>query len=482
MKKRYGFYSSLGLLVLLNAVIKPLWIFAIDRQVQNVVGTETYGTYFSLFSLSVVLSFLADLGFTVFFNRQLASGEKDFRQRPGAFLFLKLVLSALYCGVLFLTALVAGVKRWDLLLYIALIQVFTSLLLFLRSIITAHQWFSADAWLSIADKTLMILFCSSLLYLPTVFGFMTITKFLLLQSACLATALLIAFIYLFKKGIQFSAPAKWWPGIRLIVRALPFGLIVLLMSAHSRADAFLLERMHPNGAYEAGIYAAAFRLLDAANMCGYLFASFLLPYIARRWSERQEISSVVLQCRHLLLLFSVTLAVVTIFEAPWIYRTLYHHDDGYGTEVMQWCLPAIACYSFVQVYSTALTATGHIGDLLTITLAALVINILLNLLLIPPMGAKGCCIAALISQFFYGIMAMLYTIQKTGVPLHSRSLLIYIFTSALLATFFITCRSWPVANWMLIVAAVMITCAIAIATRLVDIKSFIGHLRYRLDK
>ena len=48
MKGPSGFYSSLGLLVLLNAIIKPLWIFAIDRQVQNVVGTENYGVYFSL--------------------------------------------------------------------------------------------------------------------------------------------------------------------------------------------------------------------------------------------------------------------------------------------------------------------------------------------------------------------------------------------------------------------------------------------------
>ena len=42
------------------------------------------------------------------------------------------------------------------------------------------------------------------------------------------------------------------------------------------------------------------RLLDAANMCGYLVASFMLPYIARRWSSHTEINSVVLRCRHFL--------------------------------------------------------------------------------------------------------------------------------------------------------------------------------------
>ena len=57
MKKPVRFYSSLGLLVLLNAIVKPFWIFAIDRQVQNVVGFEAYGVYFSLFNFQLFLVF-----------------------------------------------------------------------------------------------------------------------------------------------------------------------------------------------------------------------------------------------------------------------------------------------------------------------------------------------------------------------------------------------------------------------------------------
>ena len=51
------FYSSLLLLIVLNAIIKPFWIFGIDRQVQNITGTAEYGTYFSLLNLSIVFGF-----------------------------------------------------------------------------------------------------------------------------------------------------------------------------------------------------------------------------------------------------------------------------------------------------------------------------------------------------------------------------------------------------------------------------------------
>ncbi len=90
MKESRHFYSSLTLLLLLNILIKPIWIFAIDRQVQNVVGTSEYGTYFSLLNFSMVLSFLLDWGVTSYFNRQLASDPQGFEAYAGKFFFIKL--------------------------------------------------------------------------------------------------------------------------------------------------------------------------------------------------------------------------------------------------------------------------------------------------------------------------------------------------------------------------------------------------------
>src|SRR6185503_17205279 len=195
---------------------------------------------------------------------------------------------------------------------------------------------------------------------------------------------------------------------QLFLSVLPFAIIVFLMSVHYRLDGFLLERIHRNGDHEAGIYAGAYRLLDAANMIGYLFASFLLPYIARQWSEKKEMQSVILTSRHFLLMFSVMIVVTVFFLATWIQQVLYHHNGGNGTEVLQLCIPALSGYSLVQIYGTVMTATGHVVSFCKILAIAVLINILFNLLLIPTMGAKGCCIAALISQGFCGIATMIF--------------------------------------------------------------------------
>jgi tripartite ATP-independent transporter DctM subunit len=56
------------------------------------------------------------------------------------------------------------------------------------------------------------------------------------------------------------------------------------MFAYTRLDAVLLERMA--GPAHADVYASAFRLLEACNMLGYLFASLLLPMMVAAGHDR----------------------------------------------------------------------------------------------------------------------------------------------------------------------------------------------------
>src|SRR3954462_12744672 len=111
--KAFPFFRNLGALLLLNVLIKPLWIFGVDRQVQNLVGHQAYGTYFSLLNLSLVFAFITDAGLSNMANRQLASGVPyPVRQ----LLHLKLGLAALYCVLVLATAWATGALQWHILL------------------------------------------------------------------------------------------------------------------------------------------------------------------------------------------------------------------------------------------------------------------------------------------------------------------------------------------------------------------------------
>ena len=66
------FITNLALLLFLNFLIKPFWLFGIDRTVQNSVLAEDYGIYFTLFNFSMLFNILLDVGITNFNNKNIA--------------------------------------------------------------------------------------------------------------------------------------------------------------------------------------------------------------------------------------------------------------------------------------------------------------------------------------------------------------------------------------------------------------------------
>ncbi len=477
MSGRSKFYSSLGLLIILNAVIKPIWIFGIDRQVQNETGISVYGEYFSLLNFSIVLSFLLDWGFTSYFNRQLASDRSTFVNQAGNFLLLKLIFSAVYTVLIFWVAMLTGIENVKMLTGLVLIQVCTSMFLFFRAIITAEQWFQTDAWLSVMDKTLMIVLCGSLLYYPSAFGQITIYNFIYAQLGCTALATISAMMILVRRGFSFGVFSSTFFNKKIFLAALPFAVTVLLMAMHYRLDAFLLQRIHSNGDHEAGIYAQAYRLLDASNMIGYLVAAFLVPFIARQWSEKHSIQSPILTARSLLLYFSMFVTLSAVWLAPWLQELLYHNRDSHSVEVLQLTLCALFGYTLVQVYGSVMTATGGIITFCYINLAAMILNIILNIIFIPTLGAKACAIAAICSQSFAGLATMVWVKYKLGVRYQFQLILGYIFIAAVLVLYFYLGTSNGVNNWLLLSGAGLLTACGLIVSNFKGFKAWFAELR-----
>jgi len=471
------FYSSLLLLIVLNAVIKPFWIFGIDRQVQNITGAAEYGTYFSLLNLSIVFGFLLDWGLTNFINRELAAKKTEIQQQLGSFFLLRILFAVLYAGIVVVVALIADVKRWDILAAVIAIQFLTFLFLFLRNIITANQWFKTDAWLSVLDKSLMILLAGGFIFWPAVFGSINIDKFLLTQIVSTSIAVVIVVIILYSKRIIFKKPKLNFFTRSVIYAVLPFALTVFLMSVHVRADGFLLERIHAEGAHEAGIYAAAYRLLDASNMVGYLIASFFMPFIARLWSEDHPLEKTILQTRHLQLMFAVTIVAIVIMLAPWLQKILYHRDDAYSIKILRWCLPALIGYSFVQVYGTVMTATGSIVNFCYLNLAAVFINIILNLFLIPRYGAFGCCVSALCSQAFLAIATMISVNAKLKISANANSLGLYILNGVAISAVLFFLSKTSLNTWFTLTIAMLASLIIMWSTKMISLNSWLSFLK-----
>ena len=471
------FYSSLLLLIVLNAIIKPIWIFGIDRQVQNITGVAEYGTYFSLLNLSLVFGFLLDWGLNNFVNRELATKKIELQQQLGSFLLLKLLFFVSYAIIVVAVGKLSGVKHWDILLGVIFIQFLTFLFLFFRNVATANQWFKTDAWLSVLDKTLMIAVCGSFIFWPVVFGPMNIQKFVVAQIICTTVAILVVVTILLSRQIVFKRPSFHFFNNAVILSVLPFAMTLFFMSIHIRLDGFLLERLHSNGAHEAGIYASAFRLLDASNMVGYLIASFFMPFVARLWSEGKPLQETVLQTRHLQLMFAVTIAAITVMLARELQEILYHRADAYGIRILRWCLPALIGYALMQVYGTVMTATGAIVSFCYLNFVAVTINVMMNLFLIPRYGAFGCCISALCSQLFLGLSTMVFVHYRMRISADVRSLIFYSLNGLVICGVLYILMRTRLNALLLIPFVVLITFLVMWVSKMVSLSSWLSFLK-----
>ena len=398
MKKK--FLINLALLVLLNALVKPFWIFGIDRSVQNLVGAGEYGLYFSLFSFSLLLNILLDLGITSFNNREIARNPHVLQQYFSNMVGLKLMLGVLFAFVSYIVARIVGFqgRQIHLLWFLIINQFLASFLLYLRSNLSGLHFFKTDSLLSVLDRILMIAICSLLLWGNVVHEKFEIEWYVYAQTAAYLGAVMLAFIFVLMKAKFFRIRFQRAFFIKILKKSYPFALLAIMMSVYYRIDSVMLERMLPDGDVQAGIYAQAFRILDAFTMFAFLFATLLLPMFSRMIKKGESVEELTSFSLLLLMIPVLILSIVLIFYRQPFMGWLYHEHTAASARVLSVLMVAYIFISMSYIYGTLLTAGGYMKILNITAGASLFLNIVMNVILIPAYHAYGSAGASMGTQ------------------------------------------------------------------------------------
>ena len=320
-----------------------------------------------------------------------------------------------------------------LVLLLILLQVISSFHMLLRSYLSASQKFTEDAWVSVTDKLFVILVAGAMMIWPAVFGPVTINRFVIVQALGLLVAMGLALFFLRRSNISDSMrPVSYFsPGILRL--SLPFALNIFFMTVIMRADGFLLDRLSPGKAYDAGIYATAFRLNDAVNMAGYIMAGFLLPFIARTWPRKEDFGDVLALGRQFLMVPAVFLVATAPYISPYINDWLYHSREPLTEEVITilfLCLPA---YVIIQTHGTLLTATGHIRPFMVASGIVALLMFVADLIVIPRHGPVGAAWVAAFAQNAFALTIYVMGKRYCGISLRPMELILYYLIGHLMA-------------------------------------------------
>lgn len=420
------FTESIFILLILNLLVKPFWIFAIDRSIQNRVGADQYGLYFSLFSFSLLFNIIADLGITNYNNRNIAQHHHLIAQQVERIIPIKLLLGLIYTIITLMAGLFIGYSgiQLKLLIWLSVNQILISTTQYLRSNISGLQLFKTDSLVSISDKFFLVIICSYLLWWSTDRTF-RIEWLIYSQTAAYGTSMLIAlFIVLRKSGkIVFHFKAK--KAVITLKQSFPFAVLIFLMVFYTRIDAVMLERMLPDGKTQTGIYAQAFRILDALSMFAFLFASILLPLFAKMIKQKETIHETLGHSFALLMVPSLGLLAAIFFNADDFMQTLYIQHVNESSEVLKLLMIGFIGISASYIFGTLLTAAGHLKTLNRIALAAVLLNIVLNALLIPDYGSWGAAFSSMLTQVMMGVLQGIISIVHFKIKVRALTLVKY---------------------------------------------------------
>jgi len=472
------FITNLLLLLFLNVLIKPFWIFGIDRHVQNLVGAESYGLYFSLLNFSIILNILLDLGITNYNNKNIAQHHQLMKKHISNIVGLKFLLAGIYAVVCLSAALIIGYKEIQLHLLIFLIsnQFLISFTFYLRSNISGLHLFRTDSLLSVLDRSLMIIICSVLLFTNITHHTFRIEWFVYAQTAAYLIASLITLgVVLSHTGkLKFQFDRRFF--LVFLRKSYPYALLVLLMSFYNRIDSVMLERLLPNGKEQSGIYAQAFRLLDAVSMFGVLFAGLLLPIFARMIKKREDIGSMVQFSFLLLFVPAIIISFSSGFYDTELMDLLYDGNIQLSASILQLLMVSFLGIASTYIFGTLLTANGSIRQLNWMAVVGMGINIGLNLILIPHFHAMGSAWASLVTQLFTALAQTILAVVILKLTINYRvigklALFIgFVFLAGYLSR---QINTWYFGYGIMIISSILF----ALTTRLINLKALVQIIR-----
>lgn len=476
------FVTNLALLLFLNLLIKPFWVLGIDREVQNrFAGTPDYGLYFALFNFSFLLNILLDLGITNFNNKNIAQNNHLLTKHFSSLVILKFALAIVYIAFTLICGLVIGYdfRMMKMLMILGFNQFLIYFILYLRSNLAGLHLFKTDSIVSVLDRFIMIGICAVLLWGNVTSGKLDIMWFIYAQTAAYGLTALIIFVIVTSKTELLKLKWNYPFFIMILKQSFPFAILVLLMTFYNRIDAVMLERLLKDEGIESGIYAQAYRLLDATQMIAYLFSGLLLPIFSKMIKQKDSVEQLVKLSYLLLIIPAITIAGTCVFYRVEIMELLYHKNHiEESARVFAILMSCFVAVSTTYVFGTLLTANGNLKQLNIMAASGMLINITLNFFLIPKFFSSGAAVSSIITQFLTAgiqvLMVRKYFNFKVNYKLLTSLLL---FALGVAAIGFIT--KGLNSDWKINLGIMVACCGLlAFATRLFSIKSMFRILKY----
>jgi len=381
------------------------------------LGPENYGTLSYAVSFVSLFGFIASLGIDNIVYRELVKRPEDETKILGSALGLKLLGGFIASLIAIGTALAVGVTQIELILIsivsITLFGAAGQIITYayharVQSKYPAIITFCISLILAVS-KLLVIFFDKGLIYFALV---------LLLESVLYAVFFAVSYQYHFKKLQHWTFDNS--TARILFATSWPLMLSTVSIMIYARIDQVMLR--HYIDTTAVGIYDAAVRLADVWYIIPNVIIGALFPAIINARKTSQDLFRKRIQlCATFLITLNLLIILPTNLLAPHIIETLFGSAFNDSSNVLTIYIWSLIGFSLGQLMNAYLIAEDYVYIYLYASVITVLINISLNVLLIPTYGVTGAAFATLISYSlipilpfgFKKIRVQLLTLNKT---------------------------------------------------------------------
>ena len=245
------------------------------------------------------------------------------------------------------------------------------------------------------------------------------------QISSALIVLIIASYFVSTKVVKPRGKPSLDQALRIFKKAVPLGITAVLVNIYYKADFVMLSFM--KGDKEVGFYNSAYMIVNTLLLLITTFTSTLLPRLSFLFATDFEALGKLYRTVFKYLLFAgLGCAFGAVALAKPIFLLLFDEIYLPGAAALSILIWASALMFVNAFQGTALIAADKKRQLVYMTGTGALINIVLNIFLIPRFGFRGAAVATVISEAIAGVWSFILLTKlnpwRQILPLFMKSL------------------------------------------------------------
>jgi O-antigen/teichoic acid export membrane protein len=422
-------------------------------------GSEL-GGYFVAIALTNLIASLTELGMQNPLIREMTLHLEQTRHYLGNALIVRSILSIVAYGIM----MVSGIFLYTpiivkMIVFLGLAEIANSLAQLYRCVFRAHEQMKYEAFTVIAERGAFLLIGGGAILFD--YGLVTVCQ-AMLTAGCINLMLSVGLTRYRFTALGFQ-PSREIVKV-LMQQALPFAVGNLFNLLYFRADAIMLSKLSSEGVDANTWYGLAYTIVNAFTILpGAFMMGAMFPVLSRAWErEKGRFPGAYTFGMRWMVLSGFPLAVGLSTLSPEITVVLFptYTPDEVGkiATALQWLSWAGGLIFVTTAVLAVLRATDKRRAFSVLMGTTALLNICLNLYLIPRFSHAGAAIAMVISEVFLLIFGIGYIsgniIKFRETPLIFPTLLKASILSALMGIGLVLLKG-SLSIWVLIPLAVL---------------------------